>query len=50
MAEDDTQRGNLDRQYVFRSLYLHMVEAVALHELISDESDRPAEPLATGRD
>jgi PAS domain S-box-containing protein len=41
MVEDGKQQGNLDRQDVFRSLYLHMVEAVALHELVCDESGNP---------
>jgi PAS domain S-box-containing protein len=41
MVEDGKQHRNLDRQDVFRSLYLHMVEAVALHELVCDESGNP---------
>jgi hypothetical protein len=41
MVEDGKLQGNLDRQHVFRSLYLHMVEAVALHELVCDGSGVP---------
>jgi two-component system, cell cycle sensor histidine kinase and response regulator CckA len=37
MVADDKQNGALDRQHAFRSLYLHMVEAVALNELVCDE-------------
>jgi PAS domain S-box-containing protein len=41
MVEDGKLQGNLDRQQVFRSLYLHMVEAVALHELVCDDGGVP---------
>ena len=41
MVEEVKPQRNLDRQQVFRSLYLHMVEAVALHELVCDDSGHP---------
>ncbi|MBN2575839.1 MAG: PAS domain S-box protein [Deltaproteobacteria bacterium] len=41
MVDRDKQPGSLDRQQVFRSLYLHMVEAVALSELVCDETGQP---------
>jgi len=41
MVEDGKQHGSLDRQQVFRSLYLHMVEAVALYELVCDQGGQP---------
>ena len=41
MGEDGKLKGDLDRQHLFRSLYLHMVEAVALHELVCDEKGNP---------
>jgi PAS domain S-box-containing protein len=41
MGEDGKLKGDLDRQHLYRSLYLHMVEAVALHELVCDEKGNP---------
>jgi two-component system cell cycle sensor histidine kinase/response regulator CckA len=41
MAEAGKQPANLDRQHAFRSLYLHMLEAVALHELVCDGAGHP---------
>jgi len=41
MPEERNGLGKFDRQSAFRSLYQHMVEGVALHELIVDETGRP---------
>ena len=41
MVEAGKQNGNLDRQQVLRSLYLHMVEAVALNEIVCDPAGNP---------
>jgi PAS domain S-box-containing protein len=41
MAADRKEQGTFDRQVAFRSLYDHMVEGVALHEVITDEQGRP---------
>jgi PAS domain S-box-containing protein len=41
MDEDGKARGNFDGREVFRSLYLHMLEGVALHELVCDADGNP---------
>jgi two-component system cell cycle sensor histidine kinase/response regulator CckA len=41
MPDERNGPGEIDQQMAFRSLYQHMVEGVALHELITDESGRP---------
>ena len=41
MAEERKDHGKFDRQLAFRSLYHHMVEGVALHELVIDEHGVP---------
>jgi two-component system, cell cycle sensor histidine kinase and response regulator CckA len=41
MSEEQSGSGKFDRQSAFRSLYQHMLEGVALHELVIDETGRP---------
>jgi PAS domain S-box-containing protein len=41
MAVDGKAPGSFDSHEVFRSLYFHMVEGVALHELVCDASGQP---------
>jgi PAS domain S-box-containing protein len=41
MADVRDGFGSFDHQLAFRSLFQHMVEGVALHELITDESGQP---------
>lgn len=41
MVDASNGNGNPDGQQFFRSLYLHMGEAVALHELICDDAGNP---------
>jgi two-component system cell cycle sensor histidine kinase/response regulator CckA len=41
MVSDGKQDGMLDRQQVLRSLYLHMVEAVGLNQLVCDDQGKP---------
>ncbi len=41
MVDAGSESANLDRQHAFRSLYLHMLEAVALCELICDHAGQP---------
>jgi PAS domain S-box-containing protein len=41
MVEEGKSSGKDDRLHVFRSLYLHMVEGVALCELVSDGNSDP---------
>ncbi len=41
MVADGKAAGRFDGREVFRSLYLHMVEGVALHELVCDNSGNP---------
>jgi PAS domain S-box-containing protein len=41
MVEDGNSNGSLERQQVYRSLYLHMVEAVAVNQLVCDDAGHP---------
>jgi len=41
MVDEGKAHGEFDRQHVYRSLYLHMVEGVALHELVCDKAGAP---------
>jgi len=41
MANDGEALGKFDGREIFRSLYLHMVEGVALHELVCDRDGNP---------
>lgn len=41
MSEEQSGPGKFDRQSAFRSLYQHMLEGAALHELVVDEAGRP---------
>jgi len=41
MANDGKEQGKFDGREIFRSLYLHMAEGVALHELVCDQAGRP---------
>jgi PAS domain S-box-containing protein len=41
MAEEHKGADNFDGQVAFRSLYHHMVEGVALHEVVVDDNGRP---------
>jgi len=41
MDEDGKPQGKFDGREVFRSLYLHMLEGVALHELVCDTDGKP---------
>ncbi len=41
MDEEGKSQGKFDGREVFRSLYLHMLEGVALHELICDADGKP---------
>jgi PAS domain S-box-containing protein len=43
MVDASNGNGNLDGQQFFRSLYLHMGEAVALHRLICDDEGNPTD-------
>jgi two-component system cell cycle sensor histidine kinase/response regulator CckA len=43
MAKDGTEQFKFDGREIFRSLYLHMVEGVALHELVCDEAGNPTD-------
>ena len=43
MAKDGTEQAKFDGREIFRSLYLHMVEGVALHELVCDEAGNPTD-------
>jgi two-component system cell cycle sensor histidine kinase/response regulator CckA len=41
MGEDGREQGKFDGREIFRSLYLHMAEGVALHELVCDQDGKP---------
>jgi len=41
MVKDGEAQGKFDSREIFRSLYLHMVEGVALHELVCDGEGNP---------
>jgi len=41
MVKDGKGQGKFDGREIFRSLYLHMVEGVALHELVCDGDGNP---------
>jgi PAS domain S-box-containing protein len=41
MVEEGKENSSVDRQQVFRSLYLHMVEGVALNGLVVDDAGTP---------
>jgi two-component system cell cycle sensor histidine kinase/response regulator CckA len=40
MVEEGKVQSKLERQQIFRTLYLHMVEGVALHELVFDSQGK----------